>query len=55
MPENNLKDLLLQFRFPFRRALTNDSKAMNRLPFYFVLDTDRRGLSYIGMTISVCQ
>jgi hypothetical protein len=24
MPENNLKDLFLHFRFPFRRALTND-------------------------------
>ena len=52
MPENNLKDLFLQFLFPFRRALTNDSEAMNHLPFYFVVGADRRGLSYIGMTIN---
>src|ERR1700722_11677137 len=52
MPENNLKGLFLEFRFLFRRALTNDSEAMNRLPFYFVVGADRRGLSNIGMTIN---
>ena len=49
--DHNLNDLFRQFRFLFRRALTNDSEAMNRLPFYFVVGADRRGLSYIGMTI----
>src|ERR1700693_5118195 len=52
MPENDLKDLFLQFRLPLRHALTNDSEAMNRLPFYFVVGADRRGLSNIGMTIN---
>src|ERR1700693_5022134 len=52
MPENDLKDLFLQFRLPLRHALTNDSEAMNRLSFYLVVGADRRGLSYIGMTIN---